>query len=320
MVWNSVVHDKPFEATSVHLAAEKSAREIVEAALRLEGVTDKHRVEVLSLGIWKWTEARGIAPHAKYNVRYVTRGVREARERVKINHEHVFTRKWLIAELLKGERGPHELLAEYGVACTVTTPEHADLGAVSGQGWARYLMAGVEVWDRLNQRYLTEAELRGAPDTVSLEAESDYEEADETTVADQADERRTASVADAIDQRANAATRPHLRRLMRTADFLGGVSVLQGKPLASSTYFRIHDATVDEPTPTVAYANWTGRIDYRLVPEDVADLLPDDDIVERPTDRRAYRIRVKPTDERTLELAEDLLRLAMEKVREGSAS
>jgi hypothetical protein len=48
--------------------------------------------------LWKWTEAEGVAPNAKYNTRYVSAGVKDPAGPIGVNHEHVWTRKDLTTE------------------------------------------------------------------------------------------------------------------------------------------------------------------------------------------------------------------------------
>jgi hypothetical protein len=128
-----------------------SAFQLVRQLLTLRDVERRHHHEILSIALWKWTEAPGAKPYPKYNIRYVTRGVLAADDS-KINHEHVWPRKWIIDKLLSRREWPTDELTDFldtrGVACVVTIEEHASLGGKQRMGWQRYVDAGIDVWDR----------------------------------------------------------------------------------------------------------------------------------------------------------------------------
>ena len=128
-----------------------SALALMDAILRVrEQMLNTHLRESLSIAIWKYTECNG-----KYTTRFRSRGAVES-PKSKLNHEHVFTRKSLIDELL-GSPENSEIIMSKAVACTVLTSEHALLRAVEKQnpslvGWNRYRAAGIEVFDLAEQR------------------------------------------------------------------------------------------------------------------------------------------------------------------------
>jgi len=128
-----------------------SALVLVQAILNVsEQMVQSHLRESLSIAIWKYTECNG-----KYTTRFRSRGAVES-PKSKLNHEHVFTRKSLIDELL-GSPENSEIIMSKAVACTVLTSEHALLRAVEKQnpslvGWNRYRAAGIEVFDLAEQR------------------------------------------------------------------------------------------------------------------------------------------------------------------------
>jgi len=128
-----------------------SALALMDAILRVrEQMLNTHLRESLSIAIWKYTECNG-----KYTTRFRSRGAVES-PNGKLNHEHVFTRKSLIDELL-GSPGDFEIIMSKAVACTVLTSEHALLRSVEKQnpslvGWNRYRAAGIEVFDLAEQR------------------------------------------------------------------------------------------------------------------------------------------------------------------------
>jgi len=98
-----------------------------------------HKRELLSVCIWKITEADG-----KFNTRYWSVGA-ISNPAEKRQHEHVHERKELIGRLLAGE----DVLSVMtdAVGCIVTAQEHAALGRSSRSGWDRYKEAGIRVFD-----------------------------------------------------------------------------------------------------------------------------------------------------------------------------
>lgn len=148
----------PYVASNAVAQARQSAFSLISQLLLLQDVSEKHLKEQLSIGLWKWTEAAGVAPHAKFNLPLVSDGVLHASGPTSINHEHVWTRKWIIERLRARQTWPadelRDLLTTYGVACVVTVEEHALLSGVTGQGWDRYVAAGIVVWDRVRQQPL----------------------------------------------------------------------------------------------------------------------------------------------------------------------
>lgn len=108
-----------------------------------------HLRELLSILIWKWTEA-----HGKYRgCRFWTPRALEAPQG--LCHEHVVPRKLLVEALVAaGPESAEEILETMAVACVVTHAEHSQLPDVSWEEllanpWARYDAAGVEVVDTL---------------------------------------------------------------------------------------------------------------------------------------------------------------------------
>lgn len=101
----------------------------------------------LSHLIWSWTEV-----HGKWGTRHATAAAVAAHntgEQLAINHEHVWTRKWLIDRVFAGEP-PGPLLTEFGIACVVLKTEHELLNRLPSTvlGWDRYTQACVDVVDR----------------------------------------------------------------------------------------------------------------------------------------------------------------------------
>ncbi len=93
-----------------------------------------------------YTEADG-----KFNTRYRSRSAIGAVPKL-LNHEHVVTRKALIAEMIAAPERVDEVMAS-AVACCVLRDEHQRLAAVERAdptlvGWARYRAAHIEVIDQ----------------------------------------------------------------------------------------------------------------------------------------------------------------------------
>jgi len=104
-----------------------------------------HKKELLSVCIWKITEADG-----KLKVRYWSEGAID-NQSSKLQHEHVHERKELIARLLSGEAV--ESVVTDAVACIVTREEHSQLGLSTSPGWQRYKDSGIRVYDAKAQRW-----------------------------------------------------------------------------------------------------------------------------------------------------------------------
>ena len=115
-----------------------SAKTAINAILPLD-LYPAHKRELLSVCIWKLTEADG-----KSKVRYWSQGALEDLNQ-KLHHEHVHERKELISRLLAGENV--ELVAAEAVACMVTPSEHRILTKCSALGWDRYREASIKVYD-----------------------------------------------------------------------------------------------------------------------------------------------------------------------------
>ncbi|TDU91370.1 hypothetical protein EV138_4976 [Kribbella voronezhensis] len=130
--------------------------------LALPDVRERHRRQLIDTAVWKYTEAAGMTPHPKYNLRYVTDGARNLHVPAHIQHEHVWERSWIITQLIAGVPWTGDrltaFLAKHAVACTVTQEEHALLGSVNATGWKRYELAGISVWDRQAHAYLRAGE------------------------------------------------------------------------------------------------------------------------------------------------------------------
>jgi len=124
-------------------AREAEARRTLQAVLALE-ICLRHKRELLSVCVWKLTEAR---PASKYALRYRTPDALTGEGA--LGHEHVHQRARLVAALLAGEE-PIETIVARAVACTVTRAEHGRLDRYKDcDGWERYRRAGLRVIDTL---------------------------------------------------------------------------------------------------------------------------------------------------------------------------
>lgn len=283
-------------------ALRSSALELVRQILPMQGVHTRHHRELLSIALWKWTEAPGAAPHPKYNLRYVSRGVL-AMDDAKVNHDHVWPRKWIIDELLsKNSWAPDALedfLGTYGIACVVTTDEHARLSGKTRTGWQRYVDAGVDVWDRQLGRW---ADL-GTTSSEPLPAEVDDVSAPAGVDLERIIRERAGDAADLLIELARSAER-------EVAVAVPGGTRDPARPIGA--YFRIHDAQIEEPTPAVAYAHWNGKVSFRLTEDDLAN----GDLRGVATaSHPKYGVVCQVCDSETLRSAQHLLYLALTKVR-----
>jgi len=113
----------------------ESAKLAIEAIVPL-GLYPAHKKELLSVCLWKITEADG-----KMKVRYWSEGARST-AKSNLQHEHVHERRELVERLLSGE----SVIVD-AIACIVTKEEHVTLGKSPKSGWERYHDAGIRVYD-----------------------------------------------------------------------------------------------------------------------------------------------------------------------------
>ena len=120
-----------------------SAISLAEAIRAASNVVPSHRREMLSIAVWKYTEAEG----GKWATRYRSAAVVHGPV-APIQHEHVVTRATLVERMLVDGADVDAVLAR-AVGCLVTVEEHGRLTAVatSVEGWGRYATAEVEVLD-----------------------------------------------------------------------------------------------------------------------------------------------------------------------------
>lgn len=126
-----------------HLAGGVAA---VRAIVSADGIPDRLARDLLNMVTWYATEH----PH-KYQIRWRSAEAVKYRGKRKgsaLRHEHVFSRKWLIDNLLE-HPGHVEDILKSAIACLVRKGEAARLDRVPDavHGWERYRAAGIEVLD-----------------------------------------------------------------------------------------------------------------------------------------------------------------------------
>jgi len=140
-----------------HVEADKrlsSAKLLAETIAGLPAY-EAHKRELLSVCLWKVTEAEG---PSKYAIRYRSRGALGAAPEV-LRHEHVLQRRRLVDRMLAEPIRAGEIALE-AIGCVVTKEEHDRLTAVSRarpdlDGWARYRAAGVQIVDTTTGEEIT---------------------------------------------------------------------------------------------------------------------------------------------------------------------
>lgn len=310
MPWNTDVlkNMKVYVATDKMRRGEQSLAGVIKILMESTDVDLKHRRQLVDIALWKYTEASGMHSYPKYNLRYVSDGARNLNNRSKLNHEHVWSRLWILDRLFGKASWEiddlSDFLRKYAVACVVTIGEHGLLGDKTAIGWNRYAKAGISVWDRQEKAHL---DLQAATPTI----------AQRLTAAQPPSPVELFDLQDLIVQRAKHAA-PYLQRLTRTARFMSAVSVVSVRKIGEpSKHFRVSDALLGEPTRAVAYPHWTGRVDFGLIREDVpGHFMGEPSVKERK--HPVYGVSCKVTDEASFEVAEELLFLALEKVRAGA--
>lgn len=118
----------------------------MRAILAASDVLPTHKRELLSICLWKVTEAEG----GKYGTRFRSRAALQA-PRTELAHEHVEERAKLAQLLLEHPDRVDDVIAR-AIGCVVTRTEHRRLTEVGRarpelDGWARYEAAGIEVVD-----------------------------------------------------------------------------------------------------------------------------------------------------------------------------
>ncbi|WP_432942547.1 hypothetical protein ACQPXM_36480 [Kribbella sp. CA-253562] len=297
--------DQPYVADQTVEKNRARALRLIQQLLGLTGVTCQHHREQLSIALWKWTEAEGIAPYAKYNTRFISAGVKNPVGPASINHEHVWTRKDLTTQLLGKRWEPdalEALLVEQGVACIVTVEEHGQLSGRKETGWQRYAAAGIDVWDRQTGNWFDIAAVAPGPAETTAEPPAP----EPLTIAElAASECRTPAMAEAVT------------RFAKIAGWQLAVAVPSNTAAARHKYYRVHDTLVEEPTRAAAYVHWTGKVDYALQATDLPPALLQDPLVG--TLKSPYGVTTNLSTAEGFDLGCELLALALEQIRDEDA-
>jgi hypothetical protein len=290
-----------------------SALAALWALLEAPGLTLPHRRHLLGIAIWKYTEAPGVRPHPKYRLPFRTLGAMDVASLAEVQHEHVWPRKWIIDRLLPKHRAgwsPDDLAEfmthHHGIACTVTRSEHLLLNASGGaEGWSRYAQAGLQVWDAANERPLELPALQ-----VSATA-ADVRCADLTTVRGSGVVSQV--ILDVLALNEKRAT-PFIRAFLTGAD-AENIDLVPKYDAAGSatTYIRLFDAELEEPTPVAAYINFNGNLDFHIKPEQIPDLIS----LEGVHPWKANYVRITLTSPHRVNSALRLLASTLEEIREA---
>jgi hypothetical protein len=124
----------------------KSVSDLVKVLLGSRGPTvlDRHIKELLTILLWKLTEADS----PKYKTRFQSRAALERLLGDKLHHEHVYQRSKMIEELFRASPEKIDEILALAVGCTITLDEAGRLLLFdSDYGWERYRKAGIEVLD-----------------------------------------------------------------------------------------------------------------------------------------------------------------------------
>jgi hypothetical protein len=137
------------------LAAVKAIREMPEIVL------EPHKKRMLKSCLWQLTQSEG---WGKYNLRFATIAAEKlfrAGKRKELRHEHVYTCKRMIKDLLNASSDQIEEILKKACGCLVTNEEHQRLCTFDAEsdGWERYKRARIEVYDRFKGQLVPIQEL-----------------------------------------------------------------------------------------------------------------------------------------------------------------
>lgn len=131
-------------------AVRKDAIALARFAVTSPDLRDVTRKEVLSKYVLILL-THGTS-NGKYGTRYRSRDALNLSDATRLEHEHVYPRKWLIERMMESPEAVTMIMETFALSCTVTSEEHARLRAAERanpqvEGWARYHAAGIEVTD-----------------------------------------------------------------------------------------------------------------------------------------------------------------------------
>lgn len=150
-------HQKRWAEPEKYEAVIKAATATAIYAARSPALDDlpRYRVELLHNVIWLVT----VAPSGKFATRYRSRGA-VADPYAALRHEHVYTRRALVEDLLDASpEDVEQILRSRAIGCTLTKAEHDLITPFDNteKGWTRYAKAGVVVIDMLTGQTLNTA-------------------------------------------------------------------------------------------------------------------------------------------------------------------
>ena len=130
-----------------------SAKHAIKHILSMEApVIEEHKKSLISRMLWKVTEA-----HGKYTTRYFSEKALTCTKHEQ-RHDHVWTRRKMVQSLIDNPMRLDEEINR-AIACIVTKEEHRKLSEfdASYDGWERYKMAKIRVWDRKDNTQISDA-------------------------------------------------------------------------------------------------------------------------------------------------------------------
>ena len=135
------VHRKPYRDRA-DLEVRLTAVQRLLCSLRDCDLPQDSKKRMLHHAIWEVARVLG-----NFTPEFRSKGVLEGEVGTKIEREHVFKRKKIVADILLA-REDIAAIVQRIVHCVVTKAEHDRLRGVSDSvdGWSRYTMAGVEVY------------------------------------------------------------------------------------------------------------------------------------------------------------------------------
>ncbi|MBP6572104.1 MAG: hypothetical protein KA226_11825 [Gemmatimonadales bacterium] len=138
---------RPAKVFKPHLNAKKLRQDALTLVRTIVDLNIEASLKrrMLNYCLWTLTESEGTS---KYRTKYMTQGAMDESQ-PGLHHDHVFTRKQLIEDMLREPARAVEI-AETAVGCTVTRFEHKELtyhDRVQPEltGWDRYRAIGIVV-------------------------------------------------------------------------------------------------------------------------------------------------------------------------------
>jgi hypothetical protein len=124
-------------------AKRKAIVQLIETVMAAKGEAPLpyYKRKLLDTLLWKYTEADG-----KYNTRHRSVAANGCTSNDGLRHDHVFTRKELIDQLMGAKSAQIPKILENAVGCVVTNDEHTKLSGSDKtlSGWERYRHAKIE--------------------------------------------------------------------------------------------------------------------------------------------------------------------------------